>query len=77
MRALVYGPGGRLASAGDDMAVRLWDSAGHELLVLRGHTDAVRALVFSPDGNKLASASEDRTIKIWDGTPLTIPNDEG
>jgi WD40 repeat protein/tRNA A-37 threonylcarbamoyl transferase component Bud32 len=70
VRALAYGPRGRLASAGDDMAVRLWDSTGHELLVLRGHKDAVRALSFCPEGHRLASASEDRTIKIWDGTPL-------
>jgi WD40 repeat protein/tRNA A-37 threonylcarbamoyl transferase component Bud32 len=70
VRGLAYGPEGRLASAGDDLAVRLWDEAGHELLALRGHTSTVRAVSFSPDGHRLASASEDWTIKVWDGTPL-------
>jgi WD40 repeat protein/tRNA A-37 threonylcarbamoyl transferase component Bud32 len=69
VRGLAYGPGGRLASTGDDKAVRLWDPAGHELLALRGHIDVVRAVAFSQDGHQLASAGDDRTIKIWDGTP--------
>jgi len=59
---------------GDDMAVRLWDEAGHELLALRGHTRIVRAVQFSHDGHRLASASEDGTIKVWDGTPLEETN---
>jgi WD40 repeat protein len=70
VRGLAYGPVGRLASAGDDRAVRLWDPAGHELLALRGHKDVVRAVAFSPDGLRLASAGDDPTIKVWDGTPL-------
>jgi WD40 repeat protein len=73
VRGLAYGRGGRLASAGDDGAVRLWDTEGQELLVLRGqrgHTDVVRAVAFSRDGHRLASAGDDRTIKVWDGTPL-------
>lgn len=35
---------------------------------LKGHTNAINCLAFTPAGNYLASASNDLSIKIWDFT---------
>lgn len=33
---------------------------------LKGHTDAVKAAIFSPNGQLLTSVSQNMTVKLWD-----------
>jgi hypothetical protein len=65
---VAFSPDGKqLASAGDDLTVKLWDaSSGKELQALKGHTKVISSVAFSPDGARLASASHDFTVKLWD-----------
>jgi hypothetical protein len=39
---------------------------GGELRTFRGHSDAVTACAYAPDGARILSASDDRTLREWD-----------
>ena len=71
-----FSPDGfKLASAGWDKRIILWDlkqqddrkgSLSEGDKVLEGHTGEVISVDFSPDGPYLVSGSYDKTIRIWD-----------
>jgi WD40 repeat protein len=77
VHAVAYDPAGRrLAAAGSDQVVRLFDAdSGDEVQTLRGHEDAVLCLDFSPDGSLLASGGYDNVVRLWDAAsamPLAV-----
>ena len=64
----------RIATAGEDRTVRLWDAeTGAPIQTLTGHTDKVRFAVYSPDGKTLMSAGNDAAARLWNaqtGKPI-------
>jgi WD40 repeat protein len=76
VRALAVLPeGSRVASAGDDMQVRLWETAsgrliasfvGHARQTPQGHVSALYGLAVSPDGRHLASGDRAGVVCIWE-----------
>jgi WD40 repeat protein len=78
MHAVAFSPtGNRLAGAGSDSAVRVWDvEARKEPLLLKVQGGAVRGLAFSPDGKRLACVGADEKVYLWEvagGKPLPVP----
>ena len=68
-----YSPNGKMIATTNGASIRLWNAAtGAAIAVLRGHTDIVRSVVFSPDGLRLVTGSRDK-----DGTDLGRQNRKG
>ncbi len=69
VNAVLFLPGNRAATAGDDFTIRIWDLAtGKARHVLEGHQGKILSLALSPDGT-IASAGWDGWIGLWD--PVT------
>jgi WD40 repeat protein len=55
-----------LATAGNDGAARVWEvETGLAVAVMRGHTESVTTVAFSPDGTSLLTDSFDRSARTW------------
>ena len=68
INALAVSPdGGRLATAGNDKLIRLWEVISHqEIARYEGHVGAVRGVGFNADASELLSVGADKQLKIWD-----------
>ncbi len=85
VNAVVWSPDGqRIASASNDHTVQVWEltakrgwlrsiiyQAGFQVLTYSGHSSAVLAVSWSPDGTSIASAGNDHSVQVWDATTCT------
>ena len=75
-----WSPNGyRIASAGTDKRVLVWDAAtGGKVLTYSGHKDWVVAVAWSPDGKYIASgggnqtSGSDMTVQVWDAATANL-----
>ena len=64
--AMVWSPDGKVLASSCEKTIHLWDiETGKELFRFEGHTGAISAVAFSPNGQMLASVAYDQTVRVW------------
>jgi len=59
--------GSKLATAGEDRVVRIWEARTIRLLLkLQGHTAGVTSVTWTADGERLTTGSHDETARVWE-----------
>ena len=75
--ATFSGDASRLASAGWDASIRVWDiETSKETAVMKGHKKGIRSLSMSTNGNRFISSNE-RELKLWNGEKQELLGDLG
>ena len=66
--AVAFSPDGtRIASASDDMTLKLWEGSGEQKLVrtIKGHRNNLKSVAFNHRGNWVVTGSWDKTVILW------------
>ena len=56
-----------VVTGGADPSLRVWEArTGHEIAVLRGHTEPLQIVLIHPKGEQIVSGGLDHSVRVWD-----------